>query len=129
MRRSKIIFATLTATTLLASSVSSADARWFGHRGPGPVAGLLGGVVVGAATIATLPFVLLADAARGGPPRRSNYGPDDYGYGPPPGYNGRERDGYGYGYGPPREEYGYGPPPPPPRTYRPYGPPPGYYGY
>jgi hypothetical protein len=119
MRRTKILFATLTATALLAASVSSADARWFGHRGLGPGLGLLGGVVVGAATIATLPFALLAGAADAGPPR-GYY--DQGGYGPP--------QGGGYGYGPPQGAYGYGPPPPPPpRYYRNYGPPPGYYGY
>jgi hypothetical protein len=125
VRGSKIIVATLTASTLLASCVSSADARGFGHRGEGPVADLVGGIVVGAVTIATLPFVLLADAARGGPPRRGYYGSDDYGNAPPPSYYGRE----GYGYGPPQRDYGYGPPPPPPPRYnRSYGPSPGYYG-
>jgi hypothetical protein len=132
MRGSKIIFATLTASALLAASVSAADARGFRYRGPGPVLGLLGGVIVGAATIATLPFAILADAARPGPPPRDYYGQDDRGYGPPQG-------SYGYGYGPPapppppqdRYGYGYGPPaaPPPPRYYRGYGPPPSYYGY
>lgn len=115
MREINVVLAGLTAAALLAASASSAEARWW-HRGPGPVAGLLGGIVVGAATIATLPFAVLADAARPGPPPRSYYGPDDYGYGPPPGYRGRD--------------YGYGAYPPPPRYYaRPYGPPPGYYRY
>jgi hypothetical protein len=112
MRRSKAIFVGVTTLVLFAASVSSADARRFGygHRGPGPVLGLIGGVVVGAATIATLPFALLADAARPAPP-------------PPPAY-------YGPGYGPDPygDRYGYAPPPPP-RDYRSYGPPPGYYGY
>jgi ascorbate-specific PTS system EIIC-type component UlaA len=127
MRKSKIIFAILSAAALLACSVSSADARGFGHRDGGPVADILGGVVVGAVTIATLPFVLLADAAHGGSRRRGYYGADDYaGYGPPPGNYGQE----GYGYGPPQGYYDYGPPPPPPpRYYRSYGPPRGYYGY
>jgi len=124
MRGRKIIVATLMASALLASAASSVDAREFGHRGEGPVADILGGVVVGAVTIATLPFVLLADAARGGPPRRGYYGRDDYGYGPPPSNYGRQ----GYGYGPPQGDYGYGPSPPPPRYNRSYGPPPGYYG-
>jgi hypothetical protein len=114
MRGNKIIFATLTASALLAASVSAADARGFRHGGPGPVLGLLGGVIVGAATIATLPFVILADAVRPSPPPRDYYGQDNRGYGPPQG-------SYGYGYGPPA--------PPPPRYYRGYGPPPGYYGY
>src|ERR1700722_20275167 len=113
MRGSKIIFATLAASALLAASVSSADARWFGHRG-GRGPGLIGGIIVGAATIASLPFAILGAAVNLGP--RGYY---DQGYGAPPG---------GYGYGPPPEAYGYGAPPPPPRYYRSYGPPPGYYG-
>ena len=116
MRGSKIIFATLMASALLAVSVSSADARWFGHRGRGPGVGLLGGVIVGAATIATLPFAVLGAAANAGPPSRGYY--DQGGYGPPQG---------GAYYGPPQGAYGYGPPPPP-RYYRGYAPPPGYYG-
>jgi hypothetical protein len=104
MRGTRIIIAALTASALLAVSASSADARWYGHRGPGPVAGLIGGVVVGAATIATLPFALLAGAGRSAPPP-ANYGPPpSYAYGPPP-------------------SYAYGPPP---RYYR-HAPPPGYY--
>jgi hypothetical protein len=114
MRGSKIIFATLAASALLAASVSSADARWFGHRG-GRGPGLIGGIIVGAATIATLPFALLGAAVNPGP--RGYY--DQSGYGPPPG---------SYSYGPPPGAYGYGPPPPPPRYYGNYGPPPGYYG-
>jgi hypothetical protein len=106
MRKVKAVFVGATALMLIAASISSADARWRGHRGPGPVAGLIGGVVVGAATIATLPFALLGDAVRPLPP-------------PPPAYAGP-------GYGP--DPYGYAPPPPP-RYYRGYGPPPGYYGY
>jgi hypothetical protein len=121
MRGRKIIFATLATSALLAASVSSADARGFGHRGWDPGLGLLGGVIVGVATIVTLPFALLADAVNAGPPSRGYY--DQGGYGPP--------QGGAYGYGPPQGAYGYGPPPPPPppRYYRGYGPPPGYYGY
>jgi hypothetical protein len=124
MRGRKIIFTTLAAFALLAASISSADARGFRHRGPGPVLGLLGGVIVGAATIATLPFALLAEAANAGPPPRGYY--EQGAYGPPQG---------GYGYGPPPSPgYGYGyssaPPPPPPRYSRGYdGPSPGNYGY
>jgi ABC-type amino acid transport substrate-binding protein len=109
MQKRKAIIAGLLATVFLATSVSSASARWYHHRGPGPVLGLLGAVVVGAATIATAPFALLADAGRAGPPPR---GYDDYD-------------------GPPPEAYG----PPPPRYYDRryqdyYGPPPPrYYGY
>jgi len=91
MRGSKIIFATLAASALLAASVSSADARWFGHRGRGAGVGLLGGVILGAATIVTLPFALLAGAANAGSPSRGYY--DQGGYGPP--------QGGAYGYGPP----------------------------
>jgi hypothetical protein len=132
MRGSKVIFATLTVAALLAASVSSADARRFRHYGPGPVLGVLGAVVVGAATIATLPFAILADAGHSSPRQPQGYdGEDGYGYGPPParppgGYYGQDD----YGYGPPQGAYGYGPPPPPPppRYSRSYGPPPGYYG-
>ena len=113
MHGSKVILATLSASMLLAASVSVADARGFHHRGPGVVLGLLGGVIVGAATIATLPFAILADAARPAPPPRDYYGQD------------------ARRYGPPQDPYGNAPsaPPPPPRYYRNYGPPPGYYGY
>ena len=118
MRTGRILIAVGLTGAMLAVSVSSASARWYHrpyyHRGPGPVLGLVGGIVVGAATIATLPFAILGSAARSGSP------PPDY-YGPP-----------GPGYGPPPEAYG--PPPPPPRYY--YGPrgyygppPPRYYGY
>jgi hypothetical protein len=115
MRASKFIFGAVAAAALLAGSVTSADARWFHHRGPGPVLGLLGGVVVGAATIATLPFAIVGAAVNPGPPSR-RYSDQGY-YGPP--------QGGAYAYGPP-------PPPPPPAPYSPrqYGyaqPPPGYY--
>jgi len=133
MRGNKVIFTTLTASALLAAAVSSADARGFGRRGIGPVAGLLGGIVLGAAAIATLPFALLADGARRGPSSGGYYGEGDYGppqgaygYGPPPPPPPPRADYYG------RPGYGYGPPPPPPPRdyYRGYGPPPGYgYGY
>jgi hypothetical protein len=105
MRHTKAIAISSTAAVLLAISASSADARWYRrHYGPGPVAGFVGGVVVGAATIATLPFAVLGAAARPAPPPP-----------PAPAY-------YGPGPGP----YGYGSPPP--GYYRQYGPPPGYYG-
>jgi hypothetical protein len=98
MRNCKVIFSTLAACVLLTASISSADARWFGHRGRGPGLGILGGAIVGAATIATLPFALLAGAANAGPPSRGYY--DQRAYGPPP--------GGGYGYGPPQGDYGSG---------------------
>ena len=59
--------------------MSGAEARWFRHGGGhyyyhgGP--GLVGGVIVGAATLATLPFAVLGAAVNPGPA-----------YGPPPGY-------------------------------------------
>jgi hypothetical protein len=118
MRIGKILIAAGLSGAMLAVSVSSASARWYYrpyyHRGPGPVLGLVGGIVVGAATIATLPFAILGSAFRPAPP------PSDY-YGPP-----------GPGYGPPPEAYGPPPPPPPRYYYEPrgyYGPPPGYYRY
>lgn len=119
MQASKVLIAVGLTGAMLAASASSASARWYHrpysyHRGPGPVLGLVGGIVVGAATIATLPFAILGGAIRSASPP-----PPDY-YGPGP------------GYAPPPEAYG--PPPPPPRPYyygprRYYGPPPGYYGY
>jgi len=113
VQKNRIIAPILTAA-LLAGSTGAAEARWYHrHYGPGPVAGLVGGVIVGAATIATLPFALLAGATNPAPPP------------PPPPYYG-PRPYYGYGaYGPPpgyyRDYYR-----PPPGYYR---PPPGYYGY
>jgi hypothetical protein len=118
MQTSKVLIAAGLTGVMLAASVSSASARWYHHSyyhrgGPGPVLGLVGGIVVGAATIATLPFAILGGAVRSAPP------PPDY-YGPP-----------GPGYGPPPEAYGPSPPPPryyyQPRGY--YGPPPGYDRY
>jgi hypothetical protein len=101
MQKRKAIIAGLLATVFLATSVSSATARWYHHRGPGPVLGLLGvvgAVVVGAATIATAPIAIIADAGRAGPPPRDYYGP------PPPRYYDRRDRGY---YGPPPRYYGY----------------------
>jgi hypothetical protein len=106
-----VIAAGMAALVLAAtSSTASADWRHHGyyHRGPGPVLGLVGGIVVGVATIATLPFAILGAAispAPPPPPPPAYYGPPP----PPPGY-----------YGP---RPGYGPPP----GY--YGRPPGYSGY
>lgn len=107
--RKGVIAAGLAALVLAATS-STASADWhrhgYYHRGPGPVLGLIGGIVVGAATIATLPFAILGAAVSPAPPPPPAY------YGPPP----RPPAYYG-----PRP--GYGPPP----GY--YGPPPGYSGY
>ena len=122
MRTGKILIAIGLSGVLLALSAGEASARWYHrpyvyHRG-GP--GLIGGLLIGAATIATLPFAILGSAVA---PRRDYYGPPGPDYGPP-----------AYGppaYGPPPEAYA---PPPPPRPYYYgprgyYGPPPGYYGY
>ncbi len=114
MHMNKALVAAAMAAVLVAASASSADAYWRGYRhgpygyyhgGPGPVLGLVGGVLVGAATIATAPFAILGAALGDRPP---GY------YGPPPGY--------------------YPPPPPPPdyygyrQRYYGYRQPPGYYG-
>jgi len=118
MQASKVLIAVGLTGAMLAASASSAAAPWYHrpysyHRGPGPVLGLVGGIVVGAATIATLPFAILGGAVRSAPPP-----PPDY-YGPGPGYAPPPE---AYGPPPPRSYYYYGP-----RGY--YGPPPGYYGY
>ena len=116
MRHARTIITAGLSATLLVVFASPADARW-GHRGYyghggyygrggyyGGGAGLVGGVVVGALTLATLPFALLGAATRPAPLPPP----------PPPGY-------YGPGYG--RAPYGYGPPPSPSGYDQPYGPP------
>ena len=86
MRHARTIIAAGLSAALLAVSASSADARW-GHRGyyghagyyahgghygrggyygGGP--GLVGGAVIGALTLATLPFALLGAATSPAPP-------------------------------------------------------------
>ncbi|HEX4104990.1 MAG TPA: hypothetical protein VHX92_02040 [Rhizomicrobium sp.] len=107
-----VIAAGMAALVLAATSTAaSADWRHHGyyHRGPGPVLGLVGGIVVGVATIATLPFAILGAAVSPAPPPPP----------PPPAYY-PPQQGY---YGPPRGYYA----PPPQQGY--YGPPPGYSGY
>lgn len=151
MRHARTIISAGLSAALLAVSASSADARW-GHRGSyghggyygrggyyGGGPGLVGGVVVGALTLATLPFAILGAAASPAPPppppaynNGPGYGPAPYGYGPPPtprGYNQQygPQTGYNQQYGSPpgysQQQYG-----PPPGYYnRQYGPPPGYY--
>ena len=129
MRIAKAIIAGSLAAGFVATSASTADASWRGHRGyghgyyrggPGPVLGLVGGVIVGAVTLATVPFAILAGATGNGPSPRDYDGPSRGYDGPPP----RGYDGPPPGY--------YPPPPPPPRYYRQdpryYGPPPDYYG-
>jgi len=146
--RKGLIAVGLSAAVLAATS-STASAGWGHHgyhRGPGPVLGLVGGIIVGAATIATLPFAILGAAVRPAPPPPPAY------YGPPPppqGYYGPpQQQGY-YGppqqqaYGPPQQQGYYGPPQqqsygppqqqgyngPPQQQQGYYGPPPGYSGY
>jgi hypothetical protein len=122
--RKGLIAVGLSAAVLVATS-SAASAGWYRHgyhRGPGPVLGLVGGLVVGVATIATLPFAILGAAvspAPPPPPPPAYYGPPQQQgyYGPPP------RQGY---YGPPPQQGYYGPQP---QQQGYYGPPPGYSGY
>jgi hypothetical protein len=123
MRPTKALLGGLVATALVAAPISSASAHWR-HRGVVPdLFGAAAAVVVGAATIATAPIAILAEAgSRGGYGGRSGY---DY-YGSERGYYGPQQAGY---YAPPRRySYNYGPPPGyyrhRPRYY--YGPPPGY---
>jgi hypothetical protein len=129
--RKGLIAVGLSAAVLAATS-SAASAGWhhgsYYHRGPGPVLGLVGGVIVGVATIATLPFAILGAAVSPSPPPPppAYYGPPQQQgyYSPPP------QQGY---YGPPPQQGYYGPPqgynaPPPQQGY--YGPPPApYSGY
>lgn len=110
MRIAKVLLATMVAGFALAATSSGASAQWYHHRyyhrGPGPVLGLVGGVIVGAATIATLPFAILGAAVRPAePPPPAYYPPPP---GPPPRYYGPRAYGPG-AYGPP----GYYAPPPP----------------
>jgi hypothetical protein len=123
--RKGLIAVGLSAAVLVATS-SAASAGWYRHgyhRGPGPVLGLVGGLVVGVATIATLPFAILGAAVSPAPPPPP----------PPPAYYGPpQQQGY---YGPPPRQGYYGPPPqqgyygPQPQQQGYYGPPPGYSGY
>lgn len=124
MRPAKAILGGIVAAALVVAPMSSAFADWHHHRG-GRGVGLIGGLFLGAATIATLPFAIVGSVVA---PRPAYAGPPPGYYGPPPGYAGAP-PGYagpppGY-YGAPRGYYGppqgYGPPPP---QY--YGPPPGY---
>lgn len=98
MRILKIVATSALAAALLATTVSAADAARWDRRGP-PVRGLFGAVgalVVGAATVATLPFAIAARAYYAPPPATTWYAapPDVYGqsgargyYYPPPPYN------------------------------------------
>jgi hypothetical protein len=110
MQKQKAIVAGALATLILAITMTPASAQGYHYRGPGPVLGLLGAAVVGAATVATLPFAILAGAGEGLQPG-GYYGPPAYGPPPSPSY-----------YAPPLRYYA----PPPPRY---YGRPRRYYGY
>lgn len=92
MRILKIVATSTLAAALLAMTVSAADAARWERRGP-PVRGLFGAVgalVVGAATVATLPFAIAASAARAATPppayypNTAYYPPSVPVYAPPP---------------------------------------------
>jgi len=126
MRFSKVLLGAIVVAGIVAAPLSSASAGWR-HRGEhvGLIGGLFGfaaGVVVGAATIATAPIAIVADAAA----PRGYYGPPPAAYAPQPAYAAPQ----GYYYGPPRGYYAPAPYGPAPQYYaRPsgyYGPPPGY---
>jgi hypothetical protein len=105
----------LLTVVLAAAPVSAASAHGFHHRGFGLIGGLfhfVGAVVVGAATIATAPIAIVADAASRD--RRAGYDGDRDSYrGGSPGYVGDDQrrtthDAY-YGapdyYGAPHDGY------------------------
>jgi hypothetical protein len=131
MRFSRVLLSGIVAAGMVAAPLSPAFAGWRHHYGhPGLIGGLFGfagGVMVGAATIATAPLAIVAGAAA----PSGYYGPPPQAYAPQPTYQAAP----GYYYGPPRGYYApapygppaYGPAPqysaPPPSGY--YGPPPG----
>jgi hypothetical protein len=137
------------AAALAVTPVSSAWAwRDHGHFHGGPLFwpfAAAAAVVVGAATIATLPFRAVADAAYPGPYYAPQPAPAYYAPPPPPAYYPPQQGYYppqqGYypqqqGYYPPQQGYyppqqGYYPPQqgyyPPQQSY--YAPPPGYAPY
>ena len=112
MQKTKAVIAIILCGAFVALSASDASARgWGRHRGPGPVLGIVGGVLAGAVAIATLPLVVVGSAFNPGPPRAryddrgDGYYAQDYPPPPPPrGYYGRGYDDRGY-YG---DDYGYG---------------------
>ena len=86
MRILNIVATSTLAGLLLATTVSTADAARWERRGP-PIRGIFGAVgalVVGAATIATLPFAIAAGAARAATPAPAYYPNTRFGYYPPP---------------------------------------------
>jgi hypothetical protein len=129
VRATRVVLAGLLTTAAIVAPLSSASARWFHHGGGGHHHGLIGGlfgfaggVIVGAATIATAPIAIVANAASGpdrgyGPPRSYGYRGDGYD-GPPQSYSdGQDRGDYSQ-YDRSGEDRAYGPPPGPD-----YGPP------
>ena len=143
----------VSAAALSVAPISSASAQgryWhYRHHCCNSPFGLVGAVVVGAATIATLPLVALDDVFSGpGYDRQRGYYRGPYDGPPPPPPYAQDRDGYdgGQAYQDPRGydgrgyEGGYPPqayPPPPGQNYAPqqddgrgngYGPTPGYGG-
>ena len=146
MRFSKALLVGIVATGMVAYPLSSASAGWRHHGHVGLIGGLFGfagGVVVGAATIATAPIAIIAGAGQGGYEGPPAYAPQQA-YAPPPPAYAPPQQAYapppGSYYGPPRGYYqqapygqpGYGPPAYGPQTYAPApqynGPPQGYYG-
>jgi len=108
----KVVATSTLAAALLATTVSTADAARWERRGP--VRGLFGAVgalVVGAATVATLPFAIAASAARAATPPPAYYPAPAPAYYPP-----------APAYAPPRAYYA----PPAASTW--YAAPPAVYG-
>ena len=107
-QKTKAVIAILLTGAFVALSASDASARGWGRpRGPGPVLGIVGGVLAGAVAIATLPLVIVGSAFDPEPryARQGGYYGDDYPPPPPPrGYYGRGYYDRGY-YG---DDYGYG---------------------
>jgi hypothetical protein len=106
LQKTKAIIAIVLTGAFVALCASDASARgWGRHYGPGPVLGIVGGVLAGAVAIATLPFVVVGAVIDPGPRREGYYeGGDGYygrDYAPPPprGYYGRGYYGDDYGYG------------------------------
>jgi hypothetical protein len=105
VQKTKAMIAIVLTGAFVALGASDASAHgWGRHYGPGPVLGLVGGVLAGAVAIATLPFVVVGAVIDPGPRRARYYGRDDgyyaQDYPPPPrGYYGRGYYGDDYGYG------------------------------
>jgi hypothetical protein len=111
VQKTKAIIAIVLTGAFVTLGASDASAHgWGRHYGPGPVLGLVGGVLAGAVAIATLPFVVVGAVIDPGPRRERYYEGGDSYYGrdypppPPRGYYGRGYYERGY-YG---DDYGYG---------------------